>query len=39
MRRPAGPGIYHEADRAVRYVPPADEAASAAAEAAGDAAG
>ena len=25
MRRPAGPGIYHEADQAVRYEPPADE--------------
>jgi citrate synthase len=26
MRRPAGPGIYRETDRAVRYLPPADAA-------------
>jgi citrate synthase len=33
MRRPAGPGIYHEVDRAVRYEPPGDgTAASAAAD-------
>jgi citrate synthase len=29
MRRPAGPGIYHEADRAVRYEPPGGPAAAA----------
>jgi citrate synthase len=26
MRRPAGPGIYQEVDRAVRYLPPSDAA-------------
>lgn len=31
MRRPAGPGIYHEVDRAVRYEPPGDGTADAAA--------
>jgi len=31
MRRPAGPGIYHEVDRAVRYEPPGSGTAATAA--------